>query len=70
MASICQCFHWTPEYVMHGISYAALLLIIDGLPRYEKDKGQTKADSKPMTMDDLRTAGIQYMNEGINADNR
>lgn len=55
---------------MHGISYAALLLIIDGLPRYEKDKGQTKADSKPMTMDDLRTAGIQYMNEGINADNR
>jgi hypothetical protein len=53
--------HWTPEYVMHGISYAALMLIIDALPTHEKSK---KSEQKPLSMDDMRRMGINYMNEG------
>lgn len=47
---------------MHGISYAALMLIIDALPSGKADN--RKADQKPLSMEDMRKMGINYMNEG------
>lgn len=47
---------------MHGISYAALMLIIDALPSGKADN--RKSDHKPLSMDDMRRMGINYMNEG------
>lgn len=47
---------------MHGISYASLMLIIDALPT--PGKGEGKRDDRPLSINDVRNMGVNYMNEG------
>lgn len=53
---------------MHGISYAALLLIIDGLPSIDdgKQARTTKGKGKPLTPEELQSFGLP---KGMNARN-
>ncbi len=66
LGSICSQFHWTVEYLMWGVNWPMVQMMLADMPWYDYGKSEKKGKHNEISLDDMDPEGLKNLINRLN----